>query len=131
ERGLGQVTGNDTPIHVGDEIARRKLQGAFLAPMDWADYFVWVQPDNFRPLVYSHVHLLEPATWNDYQQLSAGSADWLAIADRHQLKYLVLSRARQRQLIGSVLKNPARARVLYQDQKSVLVELLPPAVVQR
>ena len=128
-RGIGSVASPDTPIYVADEIARRKLQGAFYAPMDWADYLIWQQPDGFRPLAYSHVHLLAPSVWNDFQQLSAGSKDWLRLADAHELRYLVISKQRNKPLAGAVLKysgqKSSRATVLYQDQHSVLVELKP------
>jgi hypothetical protein len=130
-RGIGAIAGKDTPIYVADEIARRQLEGAFFAPMDWADYLVWAQPEGFRPLVYSHVHLLSPETWNDHQQLATGGDDWLALADKHHLKYLVISRERQNQLAGQAMKYArkanSRATVLYQDQKTVLIELRPEA----
>lgn len=127
ERGIGTIGGKDTPIYVADEIARRKLEGAFYAPMDWSDYLVWEQPNGFRPLVYSHVHLLGPGVWEDHQQISAGSGDWLALADKHHLKYLVISRQRNQQLAGQVFRYSqqpkTRASVLYQDKKAILVRL--------
>lgn len=129
ERGIGAVASPGTPIYVADEIARRKLQGAFLAPMDWADYLIWKQPAGFRPLAYSHVHLLAPSVWNDFQQLSAGSPDWLRLADAHELRYLVISKERQKPLAGAVMKytgqKGTRATILYQDQHSLLIELRP------
>jgi hypothetical protein len=77
------------------------------------------------------VHLLSPETWNDHQQLATGGDDWLALADKHHLKYLVISRERQNQLAGQAMKYArkanSRATVLYQDQKTVLIELRPEA----
>ncbi len=129
ERGIGAVASSGTPLYIADEIARRKLQGAFYAPMDWADYLVWKQPEGFRPLAYSHVHLLAPGVWSDFQQLSAGSPDWLRLADAHQLRYLVISKERNKPLAGAVVQytgqKSSRATILYQDQHSLLVELRP------
>jgi hypothetical protein len=126
-RGIGVVGSPDTPIYVADEIERRQLHGAFFAPMDWSDYIVWKQPSGFRPLAWSHVHLLTPEAWNDYQYISAGAPDWLARADAHGVRFLVISKQRQRQLAGSAMKyanqKDTRAAILYQDQKSLLVEL--------
>lgn len=130
QRGIGAAASTETPIYVADEIARRQLQGNFYSPMDWADYLVWQQPHGLRPLAYTHVHLLSPAAWKDFQHLAAGQ-DWLKIADAHRLRYLVVSKQRNQALAGAVLKDSrrkdARATVLYQDQHSLLVELSPPA----
>ncbi len=126
-RGIGTIGGSDTPIYVADEIARRKLSGAFFAPMDWSDYLVWEQPAGFRPLAYSHVHLLGDDIWQDHQQIAGGSGEWLALADKHKLKYLVISMDRNKQLAQQVSRYSrqpkSRATVLYQDRKAVLVQL--------
>lgn len=131
ERGVGNATDRDTPIYVADEIERRNLQGAYYAPMDWADYLIWKHPHGFRPLVYSHVHMLSPETWNDSRQLAAGSPQWLALADKHGLQYLVISRQRNPHLAAAAVaysrQAKTRATVLYQDRQSVLVELRPGA----
>lgn len=128
-RAIGAVASPDTPVYVADEIARRKLQGNFYSPMDWADYLVWQQPEGFRPLAYTHVHLLAPPSWQDFQQLAAGSPEWLRLADSHRLRYLVISKERNKRLAGTVFKytgqQNSRATILYQDQQSLLVELRP------
>jgi hypothetical protein len=129
DRKIGAIAGKDTPIYLADEIARRQLQGAFYAPMDWSDYLMWSQPDGLRPLAYSHVHLLSPDVWKDNQHLSAGVSDWLQIADKHQLRYLAIDRQRNPQLARAAVKfsrqPKSRGVVLYQDRQSVLLELLP------
>lgn len=130
-RQVGQAASAGTPIYVADEIARRNLQGAFYSPMDWADYLVWQQPEGFRPLVYTHVHLLSPDAWRDAQQLGAGASDWLKLADAHGLRYLVISKERQKRLGGLVYRysghKNSRASILYQDDRCLLVELRPAA----
>jgi hypothetical protein len=127
ERGIGAVASSGTPIYVADEIARRGLKGNFYSPMDWADYIVWEQPDGLRPLVYSHVHLLAPEAWTDYQQIDAGAPDWITIADKHRLRYLVIGKQRSPTLARSVVtyagQRQSRAAIIYQDQHALLVEL--------
>jgi hypothetical protein len=83
-----------------------------------------------RPLVYSHVHQASPAAWQAQEQLAAGSADWLQSADDRALRYLVISKERNRPLAGQVMRysreKQSRAIVLYQDHRSLLVRILPP-----
>jgi hypothetical protein len=128
-RGVAAAASPETPIYIADEINRRNLQGTFYAPLDWADYIIWSQPEGLRPLVYSHVHQASPAAWQAQQELSAGSPDWLKIADEQALRYLVISKEKNRPLAGQVMRysreKQSRAIVLYQDQRSLLVRVLP------
>ena len=123
-RGEGAITSRATPLYVADEIQRRGLTGPLFAPMDWADYLIWHSAEQVQPLVYSHVHLVRPDVWQDYIRLAGGGSQWLRIVERHHLKYLVLSQERNGQLWRTVRNHP-RTRLLYQDQQSALLEILP------
>jgi hypothetical protein len=131
ERGIGAVADDGTPIYIADEIQRRELKGRFFSPMDWADYFVWTRGDGFRPLAYSHVHMLSPEVWAGYRAIGAGDPKWLSLADEHQLRYLVVSKKTNNKLAGLALQysnqKHSRATLLYQDQHSLLFELRPQA----
>ncbi len=127
-RGEARVTGQGTPWYVADELVRRQAEGNLLAPMDWADYLVWKTEGRVRPLVYSHVHLLPESVWTDYQRIEAGAPDWPRLARAHQLKFLVVDRKRNTELLRQVMlasrhENPP-VRVIYRDKRCILAEVL-------
>ena len=128
-RGIGEVTMSDTPVHVADEIASRHLAGNFFAPMDWSDFIIWTAGDQLKPLAYTHVHLASQEAWNDYLALAQGN-EWLRLARKYQLKYLVVSVERQpalyRKLLIADRSDSSPAVILYRDEKSILVKLNPP-----
>jgi hypothetical protein len=128
-RGDGPSMVSETPLYLADEVARRGLTGNIAVPMDWADYLVWKTDGRLKPLVYSHVHLADPAAWEDHKRLFTGDPKWLALLDAHQMKYVAASRQRSPELAKAVLldsrgDNP-RVRILYQDQRCLLAEVLP------
>jgi hypothetical protein len=128
-RGVAAATSPQTPIYIADEISRRHLQGTFFAPLEWADYLVWSQPDGLRPLAYSHVHQASPEVWQAQQALEAGADNWLKIVDEHSLRYLVINKQRNQSLAHQVMqysrRPQSRAHVLYQDRRSLLVRVFP------
>jgi hypothetical protein len=127
-RGEGEVLVAETPLYVADEIERRGLHGTIAAPIDWADFVVWRTDGALKPLVHSHVHLLAPEAWRDYQAIFRGDETWLSLLVRQQMDYVLVPRARCPQLAGRVLaadRAGQGVRVIYQDQRSVLAEVLP------
>jgi hypothetical protein len=119
----------EAPLYLADEVARRGLAGNIAAPMDWADYLIWKTNGRVKPLVYSHVHLTSAATWQDYGAIYRGDAAWLSLLQVHQMQYLAVSRQRSPELAKAVLVEQRRAaprvRIIYQDQKCLLAEILP------
>jgi hypothetical protein len=130
-RGDGQILSPETPLYVTDEAVRRNLSGTIAAPMDWADYLIWKTDGRLQPLVYSHVHLTEEQTWRDYEGLYRGHENWLDILHQHKLQYVLIARQRSPQLARLVLledrTGPGRVRVIYQDQRCLLAEVVPAA----
>lgn len=130
-RGIAAVAEPGTPFYLADEIARCQLRGNLFAPAAWGDYLVWMQPDSLRPLVASHARRVPTALLSDYRLIASGSSGWQAAADRHQIRYLAISRRENRALAKGMQayasRPQSRARILYQDQQALLVELLPPA----
>jgi hypothetical protein len=131
ERGVAQSHGTGTPIYIADEMVRRQLTGKLFAPMDWADYFIWKTNDRVKPLVYTHVHLLTPQVWHDYWRMAQGMPDWEALARKYELSYVLADRDPKRKselaklvMLASRGDHPS-TRIVYQDQRSILVELLP------
>ncbi|MCI0357247.1 MAG: hypothetical protein L0211_02020, partial [Planctomycetaceae bacterium] len=128
-RGDGPSMVSETPLYLADEVARRGLAGNIAAPMDWADYLIWKTEGRLKPLVYSHVHLAEVSTWKDHKMLFAGDPKWLAVLNAHQMQYVVASRQRHPELAKAALLDSRgadpRVRILYQDQRCLLAEVLP------
>ena len=126
-RGEAAITVTDTPVYLADELVRRDLAGTIAAPMDWSDYLIWKTGGRARPLVYSHVHLTQPATWKDYESLFSGAGSWLEILQRHDMQYVAVQNQRCPQLLRALLmesrSDKPRVRILYQDQKCVLAEV--------
>jgi hypothetical protein len=122
--------GTETPLYVADEAVRRNLSGSIATPMDWADYLIWKTDGRLKPLVHSHVHLTEEQTWKDYEALYRGEEHWLEKLHQHKLQYVLVSRQRYPQLAKLVLledrTGPGRVRIIYQDQRCLLAEVLPP-----
>jgi hypothetical protein len=126
-RGERPIMVREAPVYLASELARRELAGKIAAPMDWADFLIWKTGGNVHPLVYSHVHLTDEATWRDYQSLYLGEAAWLDILRKHELEYLVVVRQRSPQLARQVNEEHRRGngalRIIYQDQQCILAEV--------
>lgn len=132
-RGEAQVLVRMTPIYLADEMVRRGLQGTLAAPLDWADYLVWKSTGRLRPMIHSHVHLTDEATWRDYEIIFRAQEGWLAILRQRGIRFLAVARTRYPQLARAVLladrEGRPGLRVIYQDQDAILAEVapLPPA----
>jgi hypothetical protein len=127
-RGEGPIMVTDTPLYVADELVRRNLSGTIAAPMDWADFLVWKTDGRIKPLVHSHVHLTEINTWRDYELIYRGDGEWLSTLRRQNMQYVLVARSRYPQLARAILmanRNNAGVRIIYQDQRCVLAEVLP------
>lgn len=127
-RGEGPIMVTDTPIYAADELVRRNLTGTIATPMDWADFLVWKTNGQIKPLVHSHVHLTEIDTWRDYESIYRGDKEWLDVLRRQKMQYVLATRSRYPQLARAVLvanRDNAGVRILYQDQRCVLAEVLP------
>jgi hypothetical protein len=127
-RGEGLITVTDTPVYVADEIARRELAGNLAAPMDWADFVVWKTDGKIKPLVYSHVHLADLATWRDYESIFRGDETWLHTLRNRRMRYVLVPTKRYptlaRLVVGEDRSGKSGLHILYQDQRCILAELL-------
>jgi hypothetical protein len=127
QRGISSTSGADTPIYVTDEMVRRNLHGTFFAPMDWADYMIWQTHGALKPLAYSHIHLSDKETWEAYRDIYIGDEVWLRAAREQQIQFVVAARDRNKELIKKMAaaEGSGNARVVYQDTKCVVAEVLP------
>jgi len=128
-RGEGPILVTDTPLYVADEVVRRGLVGNIAAPMDWADFLVWKTDGQLKPLVYSHVHVIEPNAWRAYETVFRGEESWLPTLRSQHMQYVLVSRKQYPALAKHVLiedrTGKGGVRILYQDQRCILAEVLP------
>jgi hypothetical protein len=128
-RGEGPILVTDTPLYAADEVVRRGLVGNIAAPMDWADFIVWKTNGQVKPLVYTHVHLADMNTWRDYQTIFSGDAAWLERLRSQHMQYVLVPRKQYPTLSKNVLvedrSGKGNVRILYQDQRCILAEVLP------
>ncbi len=116
----------ETPYFLAAHAVERQATGRLWTTPHWAEYFEFVSVGRLQPLVDTHVHQLTQATWRDARQIGQASPDWLAVVDRHQVRWLALDSQRHARLFLA-LQSVARAKIRYQDQQGVLVEILPRA----
>jgi hypothetical protein len=129
-RGESPITVTETPVYIAAEAERRQLSGNFAAPMDWSDYLIWKSHARLKPMIYGHIHLAKMETFQDYQKVFTGDELWLQILANQKVRYLFVSKERNKELANRVLVEErmglGRAAILYQDQRSILAEIAPP-----
>jgi hypothetical protein len=134
-RGEGLIVSRDTPLYVAEEAVRRNLSGTIAAPLDWADFLVWKTDGRLRPLVYSHVHLAEPRAWDAYRQIYLHQDAWLDALRANDIQYVLVSRRRTPELAKKLLisdrSGQADVRIVYQDLRCVLAEVVGPSLPER
>ena len=132
-RGEVPVMVRETPVHLADQARRLDLEGNFASPMDWADYLVWTSEGRLKPLIYGHVHLLPPETFEDYRKVFRGDEVWLHILRNHQVRYLLVSRERNKALASRVVAESrselGHVRIIYQDRQGMIVDVAPRLVI--
>ena len=126
-RGDVPVMSRETPVHLADQIERLQLSGNVAAPMDWADYLIYMSHGRLKPMIYGHIHLSRVETFEDYRRIFRGEQDWLETLQEHDIRYLLVSRGRFKhlvQLVGAESRaSSGRLRIVYQDQNAILDEL--------
>jgi hypothetical protein len=124
-RGEAAITVAETPVHLADQVCRLDLTGNVAAPVDWADYVVYQSGGQLKPMV--DMQLADPQALEDYRRVFGGHDAWLEILRNHQMHYLLLSKSRSGALASKVAaanrSQPARVRILYQDQRGMIVDL--------
>lgn len=123
---IGQWTTRDTPLYVAEQMRQRGLTGRIMSPLDWGGYLIWHTQGAIQPMVYSQVHLQQSKLRDDFLCISRGDSNWVQVVDQYDLDYLILSRKRNNTLRRDIEQHP-RASILYQDEQSVLVQLLKTA----
>ncbi|MGI8982906.1 MAG: hypothetical protein ACR2FY_27110 [Pirellulaceae bacterium] len=129
-RGEVPINVTQAPVYITDEALRRNLAGNFAAPMDWSDYLVWKTNARLKPMIYGHIHLAKLETFQDYQKVFTGDELWLQTLHNQKVRYLFVSKDRNKELTNRVLleerSGTGRTAILYQDQRSVLIEIAAP-----
>ncbi|GAB6164785.1 hypothetical protein JCM19992_07850 [Thermostilla marina] len=116
------VFSKNTPLRVGKFVSDRELRGRFFAPVDWADYLLWICHGRMEPLVHSHVHMTPEPLWLAYLALERGDPGCEAALESYRVRYVVLDLARHRRLADRLLGLPSgRWRVVYRDEQALVL----------
>jgi len=118
-RDAERILSTDTPKALADWMCQAKIHGRLYAPMDWADYLIWRTAGAVQPLAHSHVHLISPSVWQDFLAIDRAEPTWPAIAARHRLDYLVVSRRRHARLAHRAAETE-HWPIPYQDPQAVV-----------
>ncbi len=114
------ILSKDTPEALAQFLLDRQIEGRIYAPMQWADYLVWRTEGKVVPLVHCHVHLIPPGVWEDFLALERASPQWVQLADKYPLDYLIVHR-RENPHLAAVLERHPRSEVLWKDSQALLV----------
>jgi hypothetical protein len=88
-------------------------------PELWASWFELVAPRD-PVMVDPRIELFTSEIWNDYDAISNATDGWESVADRWDIRVLVLSRRQQSDLIAVVRDDPGW-RVVYEDGDGLLL----------
>ncbi len=117
-QGEDQILVGGTPLYLGEEVARRGIAGNMAAPSDWAAWLDWK----------SQGRLHRPSA-GDREAILRGERTFDLLAT-HDIHYLAASRQRHAQFVRLATAEARaphpRLRIIYQDQKCILVEVVKP-----
>jgi hypothetical protein len=100
-------------------------EGLAFCSAEWAGFLTSFGPDDFRPMVNLHVHVIPEEVWTHYQQLAAGPADWNGITDLYGINLVVTTKSRHDRLIRQIKKS-AKWEPLFEDAQAVIFQRREP-----
>jgi hypothetical protein len=80
--------------------------GIAFVPAEWAGYVMHRGPQQIRPLVNIHAHLIPEEAWNDYIRLTHGPADWDGLLDEYGINLALVNRRSHAQLVKRIKESP-------------------------
>ena len=95
--------------------------GLAFCSAEWTGYLQRFGPDDFRPMVNLHVHVIPEQIWGHYERLAAGAADWEGLTETYGMNLAVTDKLRHERLIGQMRKREDWA-ALFEDAQTVIFE---------
>ncbi|MEO2033220.1 MAG: hypothetical protein ABGZ35_14150 [Planctomycetaceae bacterium] len=95
--------------------------GLAFCSAEWSGYLQRFGPDDFRPMVNLHVHVIPEQIWGHYERLAAGAADWESLTETYGMNLAVTDKSRHERLIGQMRKHDDWT-ALFEDAQTVIFE---------
>lgn len=116
----------DTPQGVTGYLREHPPEGLVFAPQSWGDWLAWAGPPGLRPFAATHVHLLPPKVWEDYQRLVFVEAGSDAALDRYKVMMVVVDKENQ-PLLNKAMRRAGAWALRYEDDQAAVFTRIKPA----
>ncbi|HVW02793.1 MAG TPA: hypothetical protein VHB77_20715 [Planctomycetaceae bacterium] len=113
---LSSAVSPSTPLGAAQYLREHPPQGLVFNAFQWGDYFLWDVPD-IDVFADSHVHLLPPRVWTDYQRIAGGANTYQRLLDEYHVELIAIDRKLQPYLIMQ-LQGSRKWRIVYEDARA-------------
>lgn len=110
----------DTPAALADFAATHGVSGNVFNPMEWGSAITWRVPDA-RTFLDIRVWIVPDAVWRDYVTVSTAEYGWEDRLDSYGVRFAILSRKAQPQLIPWMERSD-RWKEIYADDRGLIFE---------
>ena len=116
-----QLVSADTPVAAVEWLNSQTSypRGMAFAPAEWAGYLMHRGPQQIRPLVNIHAHLIPEEAWNDYIRLTHGPADWDGLLNEYGINLALVNRRSHAQLVKR-MKESTDWTPAWEDRQAVI-----------
>jgi hypothetical protein len=115
-RPLSSAVSPSTPLGAAHYLREHPPQGLVFNAFQWGDYFLWDMPD-IDVFADSHVHLLPPRVWTDYQRIAGGANTYQRLLDEYHVELIAIDQKLQPYLIMQ-LQGSRKWRIVYEDSRA-------------
>lgn len=116
-----QLVSAETPVAAVEWLNSQPShpRGMAFAPAEWAGYLIHRGPQQIRPLVNIHAHLIPEEAWNDYMRLTHGPADWDGLLNEYGINLALVNRRSHAQLVKR-MKESTDWTPAWEDRQAVI-----------
>ena len=117
---LQRAVSRSTPRSAANYLWNNPPQGLVFNILEMGDFLLYYGPPKISLFCASHVHLLPPEVWQDYNLISEAGAGWENRLNRYGANTVVLDRAPQREAITKALRDDSDWELLLEDSDTVI-----------
>lgn len=116
-----ELAASTTPIAAMDFLCSQLPEGArSYQHQVFGSYQIWACP-KLPVFINTRIELYPEALWQEYFDIELGRYNWESVADKYQIRYLILSPREQPKAIEAAGSSP-RWREIYRDDRAVIFE---------
>ncbi|MCP4509050.1 MAG: hypothetical protein GY826_21970 [Fuerstiella sp.] len=118
---LRRVLSRDTPIEPLEYLSSldEVPPGVAFMPAEWAGFLTRFGPNELKPMVNLHVHVIPEQVWSDYVRLIDGPADWDGLLDRYGINFVIADKLRNARLVQN-LRESEDYETQYEDAQAAV-----------